>query len=224
MKLNTIYTADCLEKFSVMDDVSVDYVFTSPPYNRKRNDKYTLYDDTLVDYKSFLTEVIEQSMRVSREHVFFNIQKNYYNKVDVFEIIGKFAENIVDIIIWNKTNPMPASGMNITNAYEFVIVFHKTGKALKANNTYTKNVVTTNVYSSNPYRSQHRAVMHPELARKIFAKFMIEGKTVFDPFMGVGTTAVVAKEFSMDYIGVELVQDYVDIANERLLQESSKFV
>lgn len=33
-----------------MADNSVDHVFTSPPYNRKRNDKYKFYDDTLVDY------------------------------------------------------------------------------------------------------------------------------------------------------------------------------
>lgn len=38
---NKIYQGDCLEVMKSIDDKSIDYVFTSPPYNRKRNDKYT---------------------------------------------------------------------------------------------------------------------------------------------------------------------------------------
>lgn len=218
MQINTIINEDCLSAFSKMKEDSVDYVFTSPPYNRKRNDKYTFYDDTLVDYKKFISSVITESLRVSRDYVFFNIQKNYYNKQEVFELIGEFASNIVDVIIWNKSNPMPASGHNITNSYEFIIVLSKTHTSLKSNRTYTKNVITTNVYSSNPYKKIHRAVMNPDVARSIFNDYMQENKVVLDPFMGVGTTAVVAKEFGLDYIGFEITQEYISVANERLLE------
>ena len=218
--LNEIINDNCLNMFTRMEDDSVDYVFTSPPYNRRRNDKYDFYnDDDVVDYYEFMSEVIEQSMRVSKEHVFFNIQKNYYNKQDVFKLIGKYADKLVDIIVWNKTNPMPASGTNITNAYEFVLALHKNALPLKANSTYTKNVITTSVYSSNPYKKHHRAVMSPEFAKQFFESFIRaddDDVVVFDPFMGVGTTAVVAKEYGVNYLGAELSKEYVEIAKDRL--------
>lgn len=38
----------------------VDYTFTSPPYNRKRNDKYSFYNDTLNNYYEFLVKTVEE--------------------------------------------------------------------------------------------------------------------------------------------------------------------
>ena len=43
-----------------MPDYSVNYVLTSPPYNRKRNDKYKLYNDQIADYFTFNKEVIKK--------------------------------------------------------------------------------------------------------------------------------------------------------------------
>ena len=48
-----LFNGDCLEVMQDMPDNSVDYVLTSPPYNRKRNDKYKLYNDQIADYFSF---------------------------------------------------------------------------------------------------------------------------------------------------------------------------
>ena len=45
---------DCLEKMKDIPDKSIDIAFTSPPYNRKRNDKYKNYNDTIEDYYGFL--------------------------------------------------------------------------------------------------------------------------------------------------------------------------
>ena len=41
-------------------------------------------------------------------------------------------------------------------------------------------------------------------------------KTVFDPFMGSGTTAIACKSLGLDWCGCELEADYVEIANKRL--------
>jgi site-specific DNA-methyltransferase (adenine-specific) len=45
------------------------------------------------------------------------------------------------------------------------------------------------------------------------------GDTILDPFLGSGTTAVACKQLGRNYIGIELSQKYVDIANERLKQD-----
>ena len=75
----------------------VDFIFTSPPYNRKRNDKYNNYNDTKSEYCQFLCDVTDRCLSLSN-YVFINIQKNYYNKSDVFKFIGLYANQIIDIL------------------------------------------------------------------------------------------------------------------------------
>ena len=43
-----------------------------------------------------------------------------------------------------------------------------------------------------------------------------EDGIVYDPFVGSGTTLVACKELGYKYVGCELEQKYVHIANERL--------
>ena len=43
-----LYNEDCLKQMKLFKDNMVEVSFTSPPYNRKRNDKYELYDDTII--------------------------------------------------------------------------------------------------------------------------------------------------------------------------------
>ena len=220
MELNKIYNMDCLEGMEQMGDNEVDVVITSPPYNRKRNDKYSNYDDILSDedYKKLLYRVIENSMRISKTYVFFNIQKNYYNKEIVYELFAKYSKNIVETIIWGKNNPMPGAGNSITNSYEFIIVFSNKKTSLKSNTTYTKNLIMTNVYSKNPYKKIHKAVMNPEVAEFLIENFTQEGAIVFDPFTGVGTTAYESKIRNRKYLGFEINKEYCDIANGRLYE------
>lgn len=206
---------DALEGLKQIQDKSINHIVTSPPYNRKRNDKYELYDDTKDEYYEWLCEIIQQCIRVTKGYVFFNIQKNYYNKVDVFKIIGNFANNIQEIIIWEKTNPMPASGSAITNSYEFFLVFSKI--KLKSNSTYTKNIISTAVNGNMPVF--HKAVMKQDVCDWIIKKFTNKNDLILDCFMGTGTTAISCKRLSRNYVGFELIQRYVDIANKRLAQD-----
>lgn len=58
--------------------------------------------------------------------------------------------------------------------------------------------------------------MNPEVCQFVFESFCQEGQTVFDPFMGVGTTGVVAKDYGMKFSGVELDEEYFNIAKKRI--------
>jgi len=213
---NNIYNVDCLEGFKKLENNSVDYVFTSPPYNRIRNDKYKFYNDTRVDYKDFLSEVITQSMRVAKKYVFFNIQKTLFNKKDVFELIGEFSEQIIEIIIWNKTNPRPANGCNITNAYEFILILSSDEEFITSNNGYLKNTFETSVYSNPDYADIHNAIMHPKAAQYIITNFTKENELILDPFSGMGTTALISIDHNRKYMGFELSEVYCNESIKRL--------
>lgn len=210
MELNKIYNENCLDTMKRLKNNSVDIVFTSPPYNRKRNDKYNYYDDCIDDYFMFLKKIINECVRVSRGNVFFNIMKNYYNKSDVFKIIGEFSNTICEIFIWEKSNPLPAAGNAITNAYEFVIVF---GENIKSKTTYTKNHLTTSVAKMNKV---HKAMMNPIVVEFFLNNFTNENDIVYDPFMGCGTTAIVCKKMNRNFIGSEIVKEYVDLSYKNL--------
>jgi DNA modification methylase len=209
---NLIVNGDCLEVLPQIHDKSIDYCLTSPPYNRKRNDKYSNFTDINDNWLQLNIDVINQLLRVTKKHIFYNIQANYYNRQDVYKLIGHFSKYIVDIHIWEKSNPMPASGKNITNAIEYFLILG-TG-SLKSNTTYTKNIITTSVNSNMP--KEHKAVMKNDVAEHFIGKFTQENDIILDCFFGYGTTGLVAKQMNRKYIGIEKEQTYFDMSVERL--------
>ena len=168
----TLYNGDCLDVLKNIESNSVDFAFTSPPYNRERNDKYANFNDKCLNYFEFLKAVVELNLKISK-YLFLNVQKNYYNKADIFKLIGEYSNKIIDIIVWTKSNPMPASGLNLTNAYEFILIMSNTEKSIKCTKTYTKNHIETSVYSENPYKKIHRAVMKPQVVEYFIDNFII---------------------------------------------------
>ena len=207
---NYLYHADCLDLLPKFIDNSVDYSFTSPPYNRKRNDKYSDFTDINENWLQLNIDVITQLLRVTKNHIFYNIQANYYNRQDVYSLIGHFNKDIVDIHIWEKSNPMPASGKNITNAVEYFLILGR--DSLKSNSTYTKNIITTSVNSKMP--KTHKAVMKKDVAAHFIGKYTKENNVILDCFFGCGTTGIVAKEMNRRFIGIEKEKSYFDISFE----------
>lgn len=75
-----------------------------------------------------------------------------------------------------------------------------------------------------PYKTIRRARPHPTVFPVKLSEMCLKvhgvAKTdlVLDPFMGIGSTAVACKKLGLDYIGFEIDEVYVQIANERLSQ------
>ena len=66
------------------------------------------------------------------------------------------------------------------------------------------------------YKGAHFAVYPPELIKPCIMAGSEKGDIIIDPFMGSGTTAMVAKELGRNYIGCELNSDYQNIMRQRL--------
>jgi len=121
------------------------------------------------------------------------------------------------VFVWEKSNPLPASGNSITNSFEYIIVLNDGEKSLRSKTTYTKNHITTSV-AKMP--KEHKAVMHYDVAKWFADKFFKDGDIVYDPFMGTGTTALACRSVGVKCFGSELSSEYVEMAKKRI--EESK--
>ena len=83
-----------------------------------------------------------------------------------------------------------------------------------------------NVWRCNEVKNSkkfgHPAMFPEQLAADHIISWSNEGDVVFDPFCGSGTTCKMAVLNNRNYLGVEISQEYCDIANERITQISRK--
>jgi len=70
--------------------------------------------------------------------------------------------------------------------------------------------------TTKPYKEAHFATFPPDLIRPCVLAGAPAGGVVLDPFMGAGTTAMVAKIEGRQYVGFELNPEYIKIAEKRL--------
>ena len=224
---------DCLQVMRNMEDVSVDVVFTSPPYNdsaktqrdveKKRHLKYQNieYRD---DWYEWQCECITEMMRIAKRQVLYNVQTLLSNKADVYKLIGTFADKIDHILIWYKPNAQPQHYPHrIGNYYEMLLVLKcKKFDKLYINSNGYKNVIVKNINPDHKYSDKHRAIMSKDFADEIIREFTFKGETVFDPFMGLATTGIACINQRRNFIGVEINKEYFDLAEDRLLSETSQ--
>ena len=81
---------------------------------------------------------------------------------------------------------------------------------------YHPNVFT---YSVGGQRTGHPAAFPDKLAEDQILSWSNEGDLVFDPFMGSGTTGKMAVKNKRNFIGVEIVESYFNIAEKRIKDE-----
>lgn len=84
--------------------------------------------------------------------------------------------------------------------------------------TYPSNIWTdlTVPFWSMPENTDHPTQKPEKLLAKVILASSKEGDVVFDPFLGSGTTSVVAKKLHRHFVGVEIDPDYCCLAEKRL--------
>ena len=180
----------------------------------------------------------------------------YYGRYKVIPIrteIIRFCESLgmdyMGAIIWQKTTTMNTSGGGaimgsfpyprngiLKMDYEFILIFKKLGNAPKPTQEQKKASEMTkeewNQYFASHWNFNgvkqmgHIAMFPEELPKRLIKMFSFAGETVFDPFMGSGTTALAARNLQRNSIGYEINPDFVDyykqkIDNARLFNTST---
>ena len=73
-------------------------------------------------------------------------------------------------------------------------------------------------------KHQHPATYPDQLPYDFIECFCPEGGIVLDPFMGSGTTALAAKALKRNYFGIDISQEYVDLAQKRVVEDFDSYV
>ncbi len=79
-----------------------------------------------------------------------------------------------------------------------------------------ENKGTTWKISTKPFKEAHFATFPETLIEPMIQAGCPKGGVVLDPFMGAGTTAVEAKKQGKRYLGIEIKQEYIDMAEKRI--------
>ncbi|XCD38966.1 DNA methyltransferase [Candidatus Liberibacter asiaticus] len=152
--------------------------------------------------------------------------------------IGTMLQNlnfwILNDIVWRKSNPMPNfRGRRFQNAHETLIWASPSPKAkgytfnydaLKAANEDVQmrsDWLIPICSGSERLRNKDGEKLHPTqkpeaLLSRILVSSTKPGDIILDPFFGSGTSGAVAKKLRRSFIGIEMKQDYIDIATKRI--------
>ena len=243
---NNIVNGNSLEELKKIPDKSFDLVFADPPYNMQIGEKLKRPDDSKVngvndkwdqfasfeDYDNFSKVWLTECKRVLKDNGSIWVIGSYHN---IFRL-GFHLQNldywILNDIIWRKNNPMPTfKGTRFTNAHETLIWASKSKKSKYTFNYQSLKCFNDDLQMRSDWllpicngkerlkKNGHKvhSTQKPEaLLYRIILATTKNGDCVFDPFLGTGTTAAVAKKLGRKYYGIEKDKKYYSAAKKRI--------
>lgn len=191
-----------------------------------------------VEYLRFTENWIKGCYKVLKKSGSIYVASSYHNLAEIIMALKQLKFKINNIITWYKTNAMPNMTKRVfTHSTEFVVWAVK-GPGWTFNYEIAKEINPEKqkdgkikqmrdlwemplVQGKERVRSIDGKALHPtqkpeEMLKRIILTCSNEGDTILDPFMGSGTTAIIAQRFGRKWIGIEKEKKYVEIAEKRL--------
>lgn len=230
-----IWNGDCEKKIKEILSESVDLIITDPPYNlgkfmnnrdtnlsKMRENFFGVagWDDLDYDsWKLHMENFFKESARILKKGgsmiVFMSILK-IETLVSLAEEYGFYYKTTG---IWHKTNPMPRNmNLHFVNSNECWIYLIKDKRTGTFNNSKLElDFIETSVTPISEKKHGKHPTQKPIKLFEYFIDLLTnEGDFIVDPFMGSGSSAVAAKAYRRNYIGIELNSDYCEIARKRI--------
>lgn len=229
----TIYHGDCLTLLPLMLAKSVDGVVTSPPYNtlkqqlknnRSKNSahhgnawvkkQHTCYADSMDEttYQHFVAYVVSMCLSRSKGLVWVNHKIRFRDGAGLHPMhFLRFP--LWSEVIWNRGGGMAIQPRRFLPTHEGFWGFgrpHWWDEKLAGRKT---------VWEIGCVQDEDHPCPYPErLVAPIIAASIPPGGVVLDPFMGSGTTLLVAKSHGRRAIGMDTSEEYCEMAAKRLAQ------
>ena len=123
--------------------------------------------------------------------------------------------HFIKSLIWDKGNKI--MGQFYMSQFEYILFFRK-GRGVKINNCGTSDILSIpNIKTKDKNGNNIHDTEKPvDLMRILIDNSSKEGETVLDPFMGVGGAGIACKNLNRNFIGIELDENYFNIAKDRI--------
>jgi len=190
------------------------------------------------EYMQFTRKWIGGCHRVLKENGSLYISCTYHNIAEVMIVLKQLGFKINNVITWQKTNAMPNMTRRVFTHSTESVVWGVKGKKWVFNYEELKGINPNRqkdgslkqmrdvwdlplVQGKERLRNGNKRALHPtqkpeEMLKRIITASSNKGDLVLDPFLGSGTTAVVAKRLRRKWIGIEKNQYYVEAAQKRI--------
>ncbi len=209
LSINKIYCMDCLEGLRKLPDKSVDLAFIDPPYNVGKD--YGVSKDNLSDekYWEMIKSIITEFKRVTKKGFAIYIDWKQFKRY--WDLIPESDP----IIIFKKSSGVIFSKLRVVQHHHVILT---TAPCLtkKCKSVWDDIRVMGEGYFFREEKFGHPAQTALKGTKKYLEHFTEKGDVILDCFMGVGTTAVAAKELERNYIGFELNPEYIARAKDRI--------
>ena len=243
---NCIVNGESLEILKKIPDKSFDLVFADPPYNMQIGEKLKRPDDSKVNgvndkwdqfsnfkhYDDFSKEWLKECKRILKDNGSIWVIGTYHNIFRLGYHIQNLNYWILNDVIWRKNNPMPNfKGTRFTNAHETLIWASKSKKSkytfnyqslkclnddLQMRSDWTLPICNGKERLKKNGKKIHSTQKPEALLHRIILATTNKGDLICDPFLGTGTSAVVAKKLGRKYFGIEKDKKYFSAANNRI--------
>ena len=243
---NKIILGDCLKELKKIPNKTFDLVFADPPYNLQIGKKLTRPDSTKVNgvndkwdqfnsfkhYDEFCKSWLTECKRILKDDGSIWVIGSYHNIFRIGYHLQNLGYWLLNDVIWRKNNPMPNfRGTRFTNAHETLIWASKNKKSkytfnyqslkclnddLQMRSDWTLPICNGKERLKKNGKKIHSTQKPEALLHRIILATTNKGDTIFDPFLGTGTTAVVSKKLGRNYYGIEKDKNYFISAKERI--------
>ena len=243
---NKIVNEDSLEILKKIPDKTFNLVFADPPYNLQIGEKLKRPDDSKVrgvddkwdQFKNFkhcddfCKAWLTECKRILKDNGSIWVIGSYHNIFRLGYLLQNLDYWILNDIIWRKNNPMPNfKGTRFTNAHETLIWGSKNKKSKYTFNYQSLKCLNDDLQMRSDWtfpicngkerlkkngKKVHSTQKPEALLHRIILATTNKDDTILDPFLGTGTTVVVAKKLGRNYFGIEKDKKYFKAADERI--------
>jgi len=211
--LGVLYCADCLSILPHLEPV--DLVLTDIPYNEinRESSGLRVLDKGDADKKTFaLSEFLPQAIFHCRGSMYIFCGIEQVSKIRA-ELVGHGMTT--RLMIWEKTNPSPMNGKAIWLSGVECFVFGKLPGAYF--NGFCRNTVLRH--------PSEKSTVHPTqkpttLLQDLISTSLKPNGITLDPCLGSGTTAIACEKLNRRWIGIEILEEYCEIAAKRIDAEA----
>jgi modification methylase len=224
MKID-LYHGDCLEVMKQIIDGSIDITVTSPPYNlgnkhHTGNKSHNPYHDNLPEkeYQEQQIEILNEIYRLTKDDgsILYNHKNRIKNGTQItpYEWILKTNWVIKQEIVWFNGS-QNFDKIRFYPMTERVYWLAKSSKTKLINTINHHDLFNKSEWKPEGINKAHTRSYPEKLVEDLLLCFP-NSNNVFDPYMGSGTTGKVAKKLNRNFIGIELDEQYFNIAKQRI--------